>query len=138
MEQIFYSTNKFSSLSDILNAAIEAGLKVIQNNDLSPSSFEEIVKKEVKKSIDTQYRCTKKLMLQIKKLTILESVQELMISSLLQEFEFYLKAQGVRLDDRMLEDFKASLPKRFEDDKQYFISTLMDNTSDNDNKDEEL
>lgn len=119
------STLNYKTINDVLNDAIEIGVKAIKDGNAAPENVQQIIKKEVKRCIDTQYRCTNKVMLQLRKITILESVQELILSSLVQEFELYLKAQGIKLDEKMLEDFKNSLPKRFEEDKQYFISRLL-------------
>lgn len=118
-----YKTKKFESINDIVNIALEKGLPAIYAaSDTLPGSVAEKVSEQVIKHLSP---VTDALLLNMKKITVLQSVQESMLGSMIQEFEFFLKTKGVTIDPRLLDEFRFRLPQRFEDDKQELIDRLF-------------
>lgn len=113
------------TINDILNDALDIGLSSLAEGSPAPSTISDMMKKETDRILKNQNRCTQNLMSQIDKLLALNLVQEEMIGSIIQEFEFFLKANGISIDDELLKKFKLSLPARFEESKQYYINTLV-------------
>lgn len=111
---------KYKSVNAIINAALELGLPALKDEQLDPSLAENIVRK-ITSAIAVS---TDRLLLGQKKILILQTIQEEMIASMIQELEFFCKSNGISFDEALLEKFQRTLPQRFEKDKNTLISKI--------------
>lgn len=120
----------YPSVNAMLNDALERGLPYISGKK-SPetnANTRDIVKK-VTEAVSTQLsEFEYKMIFNMKKIQILQTIQEQMLGSMLNEFEFFLATNGVKLDAALLDKFKESLPERFEIEKQGYIEQLLSAT----------
>lgn len=116
-----YSTKQFKSINEIVNTALERGLPQLLDGNTALDCSE--ISKNLLEELTP---ITQSLLFNMKKITILQTVQESMISSLLQELEFYFKVKGITIDPALLDEFRLALPDRFEEDKQELIERLFE------------
>ncbi|MBE6537791.1 MAG: hypothetical protein E7673_07595 [Ruminococcaceae bacterium] len=117
----------YASANAMLNDALERGLPYISGKKTPEvnANTREIVKK-VSEAVSAQLSDFEyKMLFNMKKIQVLQTIQEQMLGSFIQEFEFFLQTNGIRLDKALLEKFKESLPERFESDKQAYINQLL-------------
>lgn len=113
-----------AKINSIINEALELALPcMIEQTD--PESFKNILEKSTQRLIMNQNRQTQKLLQSLQKLIIVQTITESMTGSLVHELEYFLKSKNVQLDPELLEEFKNSIPTRFEDDKQTLIDQLL-------------
>ncbi|MBO5416763.1 MAG: hypothetical protein J6A83_09060 [Clostridia bacterium] len=126
----------YTTVNAMLNDALERGLPYISGKK-SPevnANTREIVKR-VSEAVASQLsEFEYKVIFNMKKIQILQTIQEQMLGSLVNEFEFFLSTNGIKLDSALLESFKESLPERFETEKQDYINQLLSATKDEDNE----
>lgn len=122
--QNLFDSKEYDSVNEILNTALEKGLPaMIENAEaVIPDNIAKTVADRV---IEELSPLTDSLLLNMKKVTVLQTVQEAMLGSLIQEFEFFLKTKGITLDPKLLDEFRFSIPDRFEKDKQELIDRLF-------------
>lgn len=111
---------KYKSVNAIINAALELGLPALKDEQLDVSTADSIVSR-ITSAIALS---TDRLLLGQKKILILQTIQEEMIASIIQELEFFCKTNGISFDDALLEKFQRTLPQRFEKDKVALISKI--------------
>ena len=92
--------------------------------DRKPDTINSELEKYTNRIVSAQTKQTQKIMLQLNKLSILLSINESIVSTIVQELEFFMRANGVIIPDELLEDFKNELPTRFETDKEILIRKL--------------
>lgn len=118
--QELYDSGKYKSVNAIINAALELGLPALKEENLDPSVADSIVSR-ITSAIAVS---TDRLLLGQKKILILQTIQEEMIASMIQELEFFCKSNGISFDEALLEKFQRTLPQRFEKDKNTLISKI--------------
>ena len=124
-----YETKRFESVNAIVNSALEKGLPLLEGkkSDATTNQIAELIAFKVANKLSPM---TDKILLNMKKITILQTVQESMLSSLIQELEFYLKTKGISIDPEILMEFKDTLPERFDEDKTLMIESLFSDAED--------
>lgn len=120
-----YETKKYDSVNSIVNAALEKGLPLLLSGEESLGNPSLIATKVAEQVLQQLSPLANSLLFNMRKITVLQTVQESILGSLIQEFEFYLKTKGVSIDPVLLEEFRMSLPTRFEQDKQVLIERLF-------------
>ena len=135
LEQIknIYSSRRFKSINEIINAALELGLPLLDQKATQYADAGE----QADRLIQQLSPLVNSLIFNMKKITVLQTVQESMIGSLIQELEFYMKIKGVDIDPALLDEFRLYLPDRFEQDKQELIERLFDAASSANGEDDE-
>ena len=119
-----YETGKYSSANAIVNAGLEQGLPVL-TGDKSPVDSKELASLVSEEIMDKLVPLSNSILFNLRKIAVLQTVQEAMLSSILQELEFFLQTKGIVLDEELLTEFKDTLPERFEEDKQELIVRLL-------------
>lgn len=120
-----YSTQNFDSVNAIINAGLEKGLPIVSGKQFSLDGAE-IASIVSEKVLDKLEPFSNSILFNLRKLAVLQTVQETMLSSLIQEFEFFLQTKGITLDEELLDEFRINLPLRFEEDKQELIARLFE------------
>lgn len=120
-----YKTKKYSSINAAVNAALEKGLPLLladSDYGVNPKKLASQISEQV---LEQLLPISNSLIFNMRKITVLQTVQESMLGSLIQELEFFLKIKGISIDPAILEDFRLTLPTRFENDKQEMIERLF-------------
>ncbi|MBR2887405.1 MAG: hypothetical protein IKB95_04195 [Bacteroidales bacterium] len=118
-----YDNKKGDNINAIINKALDLGLPALVE-DRKPDTINSELEKYTNRIVSAQTKQTQKIMLQLNKLSILLSINESIVSTIVQELEFFMRANGVIIPDELLEDFKNELPTRFETDKEILIRKL--------------
>lgn len=121
-----YETQKYKTATAIINAALEKGLPLLLSGEERSVNPDQLANKVAEQVLEKFTPISNSLLFNMRKIAVLQTVQESMLGSLLQEFEFFLKTKGVSIDPAILEEFRIALPDRFENDKQDLIERLFD------------
>lgn len=113
------------SLNALMNEALELGLKTMIEGELPTPTFENALYNATQRIIMNQNRTTAKLLRGMQKITVLQAVFEPMLSTIIQELEFYLKTKGIELDAEFKADIMQNSPLRFEELKTEMINNIM-------------
>lgn len=108
----------------IINEALELALPCMLDNT-SLDTVDKAMERHTGRIISQQSRHTEKILAQLTKLSILLMTNEQMVGSILQELEFFLLANGIKIPEELLSEFKDNLPERFENDKEILIEKLI-------------
>lgn len=119
------------SINSIINDALELALPCMLEQR-RPAAFSDALEKHTQRIIMNQNRQTQKIQKGLQKLAIYLAINEEMNSSLLQEFEYFIKSNGCSIPQELIDEFKEKLPERFAEDKVYMIEKLL--RADNDNE----
>ena len=120
-----YESKKFDSINSIINLGLEKGLPIVAGKQLALDG-EEIANRVSEEILDKLVPFSNSILFNLRKLAVLQTVQETMLSSLIQEFEFFLQTKGITLDEELLDEFRMNLPARFDEDKQELILRLFE------------
>ena len=131
-----YESQKFDSINSIINIGLEKGLPIVAGKQLALDG-EEIANRVSEEILDKLVPFSNSILFNLRKLAVLQTVQETMLSSLIQEFEFFLQTKGIVLDEELLEEFRLKLPDRFDEDKQELIFRLFEAEEKRNNQDGE-
>lgn len=111
-------------INTIINEALELALPCMLDNT-SLDTIDKTLERHTGRILSQQYKHTEKILSQLTKLSILLITNEQMVSSVLQELEFFLLANGIKIPEELLSEFKDNLPERFEKDKEILIEKLI-------------
>lgn len=121
---------KAQTVNSIINEALEMALPYMLEGG-RPQAMEDVLEKHTQRIIMNINRQASRLNTSLQKLSILSIINEAMVGSIVQELEYFIKANGVPIPDELLEDFKNEIPKRFDAEKQKLIETLLKRTDNN-------
>lgn len=121
---------KAQTVNSIINEALEMALPYMLEGG-RPQAMEDVLEKHTQRIIMNINRQVSRLNTSLQKLSILSIINEAMVGSIVQELEYFIKANGVPIPDELLEDFKNEIPKRFDAEKQKLIETLLKRTDNN-------
>lgn len=113
-----------SKINAIINEALEIGLPCVKDSS-NPDSFRDALDKSTQRIIMNQNRQTQKIQDGLQKLSVLAAVNESIVGSIIQEVEMLLSANGFELPKELLDDMMTSIPRRFEEQKDYLIGKLI-------------
>lgn len=113
-----------SKINAIINEALEIGLPCVKDSS-NPDSFRAALDKSTQRIIMNQNRQTQKIQDGLQKLSVLAAVNESIVGSIIQEVEMLLSANGFELPKELLDDMMTSIPRRFEEQKDYLIGKLI-------------
>lgn len=113
-----------SKINSVINDALEIGLPCLLEST-NPVSLETSLEKYTQRIITNQNRQTQKLQSTLQKLSVLATINEAMVGTIIHELESLLQVNGVELPPELLEEFKQEIPQRFEAEKVKLIEKLL-------------
>lgn len=125
LENVYYSRKGKDSINTILNEALEMGLDYIWQKSVPQKNIDSLIYNATQRIIMNQQRQQDVILNKLNKVSIMLMTNEIMLSSIVQEMEFFFAANNIEIPPEMLQTFINNLPSRFEKEKNYFIGQLF-------------
>lgn len=120
-------SGRFNTFNDLFNLCLEIALpQILEAPANSSVYYQNNIKRLENKIVSKIDREFKVLHKDMTKQLILTQLNTDMLSTIVQIFTFYLKTQGIQIDDKMVENFAQNLPKLFANLKDIYIKNMLD------------